>query len=58
MAFEKCMTIQELFLKAILKTYRQLVMKGQLKPVKADVQKDHLYTQMIAGQKTFSDVVE
>lgn len=52
------MTIQELFLKAILKTYRQLVMKGQLKPVKADVQKDHLYTQMIAGQKTFSDVVE
>lgn len=32
MAFEKGITVQELFLRAILKTYYQLLMDGQILP--------------------------
>lgn len=58
MAFEKCITIQELILKAILKTYYQMVMDGVLKPDKTNMKRDLLFQDMINGHKSMANVIE
>ena len=58
MAFEKRVTVQQLFLKAILKTYYQLVTEEVLKPALSYMKKDQLYTEMISGEKSLVDVME
>ena len=51
MALEKCMTIQELILKAILKTYYELVKEEILQPDLQIMKKDKLYEELIEGSK-------
>ena len=57
MAFEKQITIQQLFLKAILKTYHNLVTEGFLKPALSYMKKDTLYSEIIRGEKSIVDAI-
>lgn len=51
MAFEKCITIQELVLRAILKTYYELVKEGVMKPKISHMKQDQMFNDMIEGSK-------
>lgn len=58
MALEKCLTIQELFLHAILKTYLQHVQMNRIKLDENIVKVDRIFKQIISGEKNMKMVTE
>jgi hypothetical protein len=58
MAFEKGITIEELFLHAIWTSYMEFLNKGMLKPDKTIVEIDDTFRLIIMGEKNVKSISE
>lgn len=58
MAFEKCITIQELFLRAIFRTLVDKIQHPQYVPDEGHLENDSFYKRVISGELTMKRLVQ